>query len=141
MPGRTEQESDYHRHRLANRRAILRQIGHERLLHEKYVRMRGEVRFESLATENADIVLVTYGISSRIFRRAVNTARESGLRVGLLRPITLSPFPYSELSRLASRGKKLLVIELNAGQMVEDVMLAAGGSSHIELLPDPPGGQ
>ncbi len=107
---------------------------HERLLHEKYIQMRDEVRSESLATEDADIVLVSYGISSRICRRTVKAARESGLRVGLLRPITLSPFPYSELSRLASSGKKLLVVELNAGQMVEDVMLAAGGSSHVEQL-------
>jgi pyruvate/2-oxoacid:ferredoxin oxidoreductase alpha subunit len=107
---------------------------HEMLLHEKYNRMKDEVRFENYATEDADIVLVSYGITSRICKRAVKTGRDDGLRLGLFRPITLNPFPYSELSRLAGQGKRLLVVELNAGQMVEDVKLAAGGSARVEQL-------
>jgi 2-oxoglutarate/2-oxoacid ferredoxin oxidoreductase subunit alpha len=107
---------------------------HERRLHEKYTQMCYEVLFENLATEDADIVLVSYGITSRICKRAVKTAREDGLRVGLFRPITLNPFPYSQLNLLANQGKKLLVVELNAGQMVQDVRLAVGGSARVERL-------
>lgn len=107
---------------------------HEMLLHEKYIRMRDEVRFENFATEDADIVLVSYGITSRICKKAMKTARDDGLRLGLFRPITLNPFPYSQLSQFASQGKKFLVVELNTGQMVEDVMLAAGGSTRVEQL-------
>jgi pyruvate/2-oxoacid:ferredoxin oxidoreductase alpha subunit len=106
---------------------------HELLLHEKYARMRDEVRFENFATEDADILLVSYGITSRICKRAVKIARTDGLKLGLFRPITLNPFPYSELSRFAGQGRKLLVVELNAGQMVEDVRLAAG-SARVEQL-------
>ncbi len=107
---------------------------HERHLYEKYVQMRDEVRFEKIETDDADVVLVSYGITSRICKLAVKTAREDGLRIGLFRPITLSPFPYSQLSILANQDKKLLVVELNNGQMIEDVMLAANGTTRVEHL-------
>jgi len=107
---------------------------HEQHLYEKYVHMRDEVRFEKIETDDADIVLVAYGITSRICKRAVKTARESGTRIGLFRPITLNPFPYNQLSILANQGKKMLAVELNGGQMIEDVMLAANGTTRVEHL-------
>lgn len=107
---------------------------HERHLYEKWVKMRDEVMFEKIETDDADVVLVSYGISSRICKRAVKTARENGQRIGLFRPITLNPFPYSQLSLLASRGKKMLVVELNTGQMVEDVNLAVAGTTRVEHM-------
>jgi 2-oxoglutarate/2-oxoacid ferredoxin oxidoreductase subunit alpha len=107
---------------------------HEMLLHEKYRRMRDEVRFESFATEDADIILVSYGITSRICKRAVKTARDVGLKLGLFRPITLNPFPYDQLNQFAIQGKKFLVVELNTGQMVEDAKLAVAGSARVEQL-------
>ena len=105
---------------------------HEGLLHQKYVQMGYEVRFERVATDDAEVVLVSYGISSRICKQAVKVARENGLKIGLFRPITLNPFPYSQLNLLGKQGKKLLVVELNAGQMIEDVKLATAGSTQIE---------
>ncbi|HEX4922118.1 MAG TPA: 3-methyl-2-oxobutanoate dehydrogenase subunit beta, partial [Candidatus Bathyarchaeia archaeon] len=105
---------------------------HERLLHAKYASMATETRFEHLNTTEADIVLVSYGITSRICKSAVKTASENRLTIGLFRPITLNPFPYEELSRLANQGKKLLVVELNAGQMVQDVQLAVAGKTQVE---------
>jgi 2-oxoglutarate ferredoxin oxidoreductase subunit alpha len=110
------------------------QENHERLLHQKYLQMGYEVRFENFATEDADIVLVSYGITSRICRSTVKTARESGMKVGLFRPITLSPFPYSQLNLLANQGKKMLVVELNSGQMVEDVRIAVNGITPVEQM-------
>ncbi len=107
---------------------------HEMHLHEKYTRLNDEVRFETFDTDNADVVLVSYGITSRISKRAVKIARSKGPNIGLLRPITLSPFPYLEVSKLAEQGKKLLVVELNAGQMIQDVILAAGESTRVEHL-------
>ncbi len=107
---------------------------HEIHLHEKYTRLNDEVRFETFDTDNADVVLVSYGITSRISKRAVKIARSRGFHIGLLRPITLNPFPYLEVSKLARQGKKLLVVELNAGQMIQDVILAAGESTRVEHL-------
>src|SRR6266571_7511764 len=107
---------------------------HERLLQKKYAQMGYEVRFEQLATDDADIVLVSYGITSRICKQAVKTARENGVKIGLFRPITLNPFPYSQLNLLGNHRKKFLVVELNAGQMVEDVILAVGGPARVEKL-------
>jgi pyruvate/2-oxoacid:ferredoxin oxidoreductase alpha subunit len=100
---------------------------HEQRLQAKYEAIRArEVRFEEIATDDADIVLVGYGIVARVLRRAVRLLREEGIRAGLLRPITLWPFPEAELRALASGVEAMLVVELSAGQMVEDVRLAAG---------------
>ena len=75
-------------------------------------------------TEDADIVLVAYGITSRICKSAVIAARAAGIKVGLLRPITLWPYPSKALGKLADTAKHFLVVELNMGQMVDDVKLA-----------------
>ncbi len=105
---------------------------HEKRLHQKYEHMKGEVVSESFLTRDADVILVSYGIASRICKRTVTEARNQGLKLGLLRPITLNPFPYDVIGFLAQQGKKFLVVELNAGQMVHDVRLAAAGSTQVE---------
>jgi 2-oxoglutarate ferredoxin oxidoreductase subunit alpha len=86
-----------------------------------------EVRYEQIATDDADYVLVAYGLAARVAHRAVEIAREKGIRAGLLRPKTLWPFPYAKLHELAMRTMGMLVVEMNSGQMVEDVRLGVEG--------------
>lgn len=91
-----------------------------------------EVRYEEFQTEDADYVLVAYGTSSRISQKVVEIAREKGIKLGLLRPITLWPFPKKRVAELADNVKGMLTIELSAGQMVEDVRLAVNGKIPVE---------
>ncbi|MDE7305323.1 MAG: 3-methyl-2-oxobutanoate dehydrogenase subunit VorB [Alistipes sp.] len=92
-----------------------------------------EVRFEAVECDDADYVIVAFGSSARICSATVEMARAEGLKVGLLRPITLYPFPTQQIAELAARGVKgFLSAELNAGQMVEDVRLAVGGKAPVE---------
>jgi 2-oxoglutarate ferredoxin oxidoreductase subunit alpha len=94
---------------------------------EKYEKMEEEdVLFEEIQCEDADYLLLAFGSSARVCLKAVDLAREKGLKVGLLRPITLFPFPKKPIAALAKRVKGMLVVEMNAGQMIEDVQLAAG---------------
>ncbi|MGB6031912.1 MAG: transketolase C-terminal domain-containing protein, partial [Bacteroidota bacterium] len=86
-----------------------------------------EVRFEAIMTEDAVVLLVAYGLSARIAQKAVEMARAEGIRAGLLRPITLWPYPYDAVRSLAERVRGILVVEMNAGQMVEDVRLGVEG--------------
>ena len=103
-------------------------------LQEKYrLITQREVRFEALQTEDADILIVAYGLVARIAHKAVQLARESGLRAGLLRPITLFPFPYEPITRLAEQVSSVLVVEMNAGQMVEDVRLGVEGRVPVKF--------
>jgi len=102
-------------------------------LQEKYKAMQKEVRFESILTEDADILLVAYGLGARICQKVVELGREKDIKIGLLRPITLYPFPKDEIARLASRVQSVLVVEMNAGQMVEDVALAVNGQCLLIL--------
>ena len=87
-----------------------------------------EVRFQGYYTDDAEYLLVAFGSVARICLKAIEDARATGLKIGLLRPITLYPFPYAEISRLSKQVKGILTVELNAGQMVEDVRLAANGN-------------
>ncbi|MGA2977613.1 MAG: 3-methyl-2-oxobutanoate dehydrogenase subunit VorB [Spirochaetia bacterium] len=87
---------------------------------------------ESLA-EDAEYLLVGFGLSARICRSAVSALRKSGVKAGLFRPITLWPFPGQEIARAAAGKKKVLVVEMNAGQMVEDVRLSIGAAEPIEF--------
>jgi pyruvate/2-oxoacid:ferredoxin oxidoreductase alpha subunit len=97
-------------------------------LQEKYAQAeREEVRFEEYQTEDAEVILVGYGIVSRLLHSTVDEARAKGLRVGLLRPITLWPFPSRRITELATRVSAFMVVELSNGQMVEDVRLAVAG--------------
>lgn len=93
--------------------------------YERYaVVEREEAKAEEYLTEDADIILVAYGASSRIVRSAVNSARERGIRAGMLRPITLWPFPKQALKRLSEKALDFIVVEMSMGQMVDDVRLA-----------------
>lgn len=102
-------------------------------LQEKYKAMQKEVRFESILTEDADILLVAYGLGARICQKVVELGREKDVKIGLLRPITLFPFPKDEIARLALRVQSVLVVEMNAGQMVEDVALAVNGQCPVNF--------
>ena len=86
-----------------------------------------EVRFAEYFTDDAEYLIVAFGSVSRICLKAIEDARAAGIKVGLLRPITLWPFPTAEVARLASQVKGILTVELNAGQMIEDVRLATEG--------------
>jgi pyruvate/2-oxoacid:ferredoxin oxidoreductase alpha subunit len=92
-----------------------------------------EVRYECYQAEDADVLLVGYGIVSRLLRNVVDNARAEGIRVGLLRPITLWPFPSKALAEAASKVQSMLVVELSTGQMVEDVRLAVNGKVPVEF--------
>ncbi len=100
-------------------------------LQDKYTAMQEEVRYEEIALDDAEIALVAFGLSARVCQKAVDIAREKGIRVGLLRPITLYPFPKKAISSLADKVNFLLVVEMNAGQMVEDVELAVNGKKPV----------
>lgn len=91
-----------------------------------------EVRYEAIECEDADYIIVAYGSSSRISQKAVTICREKGLKVGLLRPITLFPYPTKVISEMANRVKGFLAVEMSAGQMVEDVRLAVNGKVPVE---------
>jgi len=107
---------------------------HVRKLEAKYRRAeKQEVRVESWQTEDADIVLVGYGIVARVLKAVVEQARACGIPAGLLRPITLYPFPALDLQRLSRRAQKFLVVELSNGQLCEDVRLAIEGRKPVEL--------
>ncbi len=102
-------------------------------LQAKYEALQSEARWEEIECEDADYVIVAFGSSARICSATVELAREEGIKVGLLRPITLYPYPSKAIEALAKRGVKgFLSAELNAGQMVEDVRLAVNGAAPVE---------
>ncbi|MZP65450.1 MAG: 3-methyl-2-oxobutanoate dehydrogenase subunit VorB [Bacteroidales bacterium] len=105
-----------------------RQEVFNRKLVEKYDAIReNEVRFEEYLCEDAEYLLVAYGTSARVCQKAVQLAREQGIKAGLLRPITLFPFPTKRISELAGQLKMALAVEMSAGQMIEDVQLSING--------------
>jgi len=85
-----------------------------------------EVLYEEIQCNDAEYILVAFGSSARICQKSVDLARSKGIKLGLLRPITLFPFPKNPIAALAKRVKGFLVVETNAGQMIEDVQLAVG---------------
>lgn len=104
-------------------------------LEQKYREIeKNEVLLQEILTEDAEILIVAYGISSRIARAAVELARAGGIRVGLLRPISLYPFPTKRLRQLAGKVYGVMVMELSSGQLIEDVRLSTGGITPIQLL-------
>ena len=92
-----------------------------------------EVLFEEYRVEDSEIVVVAYGIAARIARAAIDKAREAGIRVGMIRPITLWPFPSRQISEAAEPFRVILAVEMSAGQMVEDVRLAVAGKAPVLL--------
>ena len=114
---------------------------HNVKLQEKFKKIKEhEVRFAETAVSDAEILVLAYGTCARIARAAVLAAREEGCRAGLLRPVALWPFPEEKLEELSRRVKGMLVVEMSAGQMVEDVRLAAGGACPVHLYGRPGGG-
>ncbi|MDR0686686.1 MAG: 3-methyl-2-oxobutanoate dehydrogenase subunit VorB [Dysgonamonadaceae bacterium] len=100
---------------------------------EKYRAIEeNEVLYEEFLCEDAEYLIVAFGSQARISRKAIEMAREAGIRAGLFRPITLWPFPKKRLAELAKQVKTILTVELNAGQMVEDVQLAVQCSVKVE---------
>ncbi|MDY0344109.1 MAG: 3-methyl-2-oxobutanoate dehydrogenase subunit VorB [Lentimicrobium sp.] len=96
-------------------------------LQKKYRQIEeNETRYETIQCEDADYLIVAYGTSARISQKAVDLLRAEGIKVGLLRPITLFPFPSKPIAELANRVKGILAVEMSAGQMIEDVRLAVG---------------
>ena len=114
-------------------------------LQRKYEEIqRAEVRYDSQRLEDAELVIVSFGSASRIAEKAIELAREDGLKVGLFRPITLWPFPLTQLQEVAKGKKGILVVEINAGQMIDDVRLAVNGKEQVEhfgrlggIVPEP----
>ena len=107
---------------------------HNHVLQDKYAKIQAaETRWEALNTEDAEVIVVAYGITSRIAMTAINKARANGVKVGLFRPISLWPFPSEPLAELAKTAKAFVVFEMSAGQMVEDVRLAVNGAKPVSF--------
>lgn len=105
-----------------------------RKLQKKYKEIqKKEILCEEYEIENAEIIVVAYGIAARIAKGTVDKAKKEGIKVGLIRPITLWPFPAEQINRAADKAKVFLTVELSCGQMVEDVKLAVAGKAPIEF--------
>jgi len=104
-------------------------------LQQKYDQMKAEeVRFEAIECEDAEYIMVAFGSAARICQKTVQIARKKGLKIGLIRPVTLFPFPEKVISEYASKVKGFLSVEFNAGQMVHDIRLAAAGKTKVEYF-------
>jgi len=100
-------------------------------LQEKFMNMQKELKYEEFYMEDADIAIVAYGSVARIAKTSIEEARKNGMKIGLIRPITLYPFPSKLIEKFAAKVKFFLVVELNAGQMIEDVKLAVNGKKSV----------
>lgn len=104
-------------------------------LDKKYKEVcKNEIRLEKKFCDDAEYLIVGYGLSARISQKSAQLARANGKKVGVLRPITLWPFPYDEINKLADQVKGVLVVEMNLGQMVEDVKLGVNGKIPVEFF-------
>ena len=102
-------------------------------LQEKYAEItKNEVRYEEYMTDDAEYLFVAFGSCSRICKKSIELAREKGIKVGLFRPITLFPYPTDELKRIGTKMKGILSVEMNAGQMIDDVKLAVDCKVPVE---------
>lgn len=103
-------------------------------LQKKYREIeKNEVKFEAIDCEDADYIFVAFGLVARLCTKAAQIGREKGLKIGVIRPISLFPFPYAEIKKYASKVKGFMDVEMNAGQMVEDVRLAVEGEAPVEF--------
>lgn len=113
---------------------------HNWMLYKKYQKMRREVKFETVFLKGAKLVVVAFGSVARILKTSVSMAREKGMKIGLFRPITIYPFPSTELEKISVSVKNFMAVELNTGQMLEDVKLAVGHKrNHVDFYGRPPG--
>ena len=94
---------------------------------------KNEVRYEAIDCDDADYIIVAFGSLARICLKAQEMAREEGIKIGILRPITLWPFPSDVIAEYAKKVKGIISIELNAGQMVEDIRLAVNGAIEVKF--------
>ncbi len=118
---------------------VLEQLNYK--LQDKYEQIeKNEVLCEQYEVDDAEIVVVAYGVAARIVRSAVARARQQGIKVGWIRPITLWPFPTEQISRAAEDLKVFLTVEMSCGQMVEDVKLAVAGKAPVLFYGRPGGG-
>ena len=109
-------------------------------LYDKYRQIEeNETEWEEIGTEDADVVLISFGSTSRNVKTAAKLCRQKGLKVGILSPITLFPFPNKRLQELSKTVKKFITVEVNMGQMVNDVRLAVNGAVPVELIHKPVG--
>jgi len=107
---------------------------HNQKLQDKYRMIaENEVRFEIIDAEDADYIMIGYGSSARICQKAIRLARDKGIKAGLIRPITLYPFPSEIINAYADKVKGMLVVEMSSGQMIEDVKLAVEGKVQVKL--------
>lgn len=107
---------------------------------EKYKEIEAnEVMYEEHNVEDADVLLVAFGTMGRNIKAAMNEGRKQGLKIGTFRPVTLYPFPYKRLSELAEKTKKIIVAEMNMGQMIKDVQVAVNGKAEVVHLGRPSG--
>jgi len=102
-------------------------------LGKKFEKMQDEVEYELVNTENSDIVIVAYGTVARVAKTAIQKAKQEGINIGLIRPITLYPFPYKIINQYAEKVKNILVSEMSLGQMLEDVKLAVEGKTKVSF--------
>jgi len=102
-------------------------------LGKKFEKMQDEVEYELVNTENSDIVIVAYGTVARVAKTAIQKAKQEGINIGLIRPITLYPFPYKIINQYAEKVKNILVSEMSLGQMIEDVKLAVEGKTKVSF--------
>jgi 2-oxoglutarate ferredoxin oxidoreductase subunit alpha len=103
-------------------------------LQKKYNEMRkNEVRYETVNCDDADYIIVAYGLVARICQKSAQLARDKGLKVGVIRPITLFPYPEEVINNYADKVKGMFVVEMNAGQMLEDVKLSVNGKVPVEF--------
>lgn len=103
-------------------------------LDRKYRAMEQEVRYETYEVEDARLVLVAYGYCARLAQEAVVSARRSGKKIGMIRPVSLWPFPYATLRELAAKGVEFLVVEDSLGQLIDDVKIGVEGKSPVHFL-------
>lgn len=109
------------------------EVTNMRLLGRWHEIQANEVRYKEYYLDDAEIILVAFGTAGRIAFSAVRAARAAGIPVGLFRPVTLSPFPYSQIAELSKRAQSFLVIEMNSGQMLSDVQRAVSGRVPVDF--------
>jgi 2-oxoglutarate ferredoxin oxidoreductase subunit alpha len=107
---------------------------HNHKLQRKYAEMKEkEVRYENYNMENAEVVIVAYGTTSRIVKNAIKSLKEDGINVGLIRPITLWPYPEKAFDEIPAGCKSVLTVEMSEGQMIDDVKIAVNGKFPVDF--------
>lgn len=112
---------------------------HNWKLFQKYQQMKAEIAYDTYQIEDADMVVVSFGSVARIIKSSIKMARDQGMKIGLFRPITLYPYPEESLRQLSQKVNHFFVVELNTGQMVEDVKLSVDKGARVDFYGRPPG--